>query len=421
MPLKESDVKHAVAADKPHKLSDDDGLYLLVKPLKDGKTGKYWRYDYMFAGKRKTLAYGAYPQVGITAARKAHQNARALLNSGICPSTEKRKHKQEQARIERTATSFRQVATDWHNHQKHNWVAKYAAIIMNRLEKDVFPHIGAMGIAEVKPADVVAIIKQTGDSGHIPKAREILNNLNAIYRYALTLELADRNPAGIDPSLILKPHVKKHHATITDPVQIGEMLRAIDAYHGHIATRAALQLASMVMLRPGELVGLLWDEVDLEAGTVTIEAARMKLRRHLKDANRAEDSHTVPLPHQAVALLKDLHQYTGYSPYLFPSMRTPKKGMNRDTLNTALRYMGIPASNMTAHGFRAMASTLLNEMGWNADVIERQLAHKGRDVVRRSYNHAGYLEERRAMLQTWADYLDSLRDGADVIPLFRSA
>ena len=416
MPLKEVDLKAAIATDKPYKLQDGGGLHVVVKRLADGSTGKYWRYNYSYAGKYKTLSIGSYPEINMTAARKAHQAAKALLNAGTCPSAEKQRQKQELIQSASNQVPFKQVALDWHNQQKWNWCDKYIKTVLSRLERDVFPTIGAMGVNDVKPADIIKIIRTIGEAGSIPKAHEVFNNLNAIYRYAGSLELADRNPADIDVSNHLKPHVKRHRATITDPIKIGEVLRAIDAYHGYFATVCALKLAPMLMLRPSELRACQWQEIDLEAATITIQAKRMKMRKHRKDANLESDWHDVPLPRQAVAILKELHQHTGHSVHVFPNVRSPKRCMSQDAINRAMQGAGIDAESLTAHGFRAMASTLLNEMGWNPDAIERQLHHAEKNKVRGSYNHAKYLAERRDMLQAWADYLDSLRAGAQVLP-----
>ncbi|TXH66748.1 MAG: DUF4102 domain-containing protein [Thiothrix sp.] len=425
MTIKESELKAAVATDKPYKLQDGGGLYVSVKRLADGSTGKYWRYDYSYAGKRKTLSIGLYPEINMTAARKAHQAAKALLNAGKCPSTEKQRQKKESAQEASNQVPFKQVALDWYNQQKWNWCDKYIKTVLSRLERDVFPVIGAMGINEVKPADVIKIIRTIGEAGSIPKAHEVLNNLNAIYRYAGSLELADRNPADIDASIHLKPHVKQPRATIIEPSKIGEVLRSIDAYHGYFSTVCALKLAPMLMLRPSELRACEWQEIDLEAATLTIQAKRMKMRKHRKDANLESDWHVVPLPSQAVAILKELHQHTGHSVHVFPNVRSPKRCMSQDAINKALGACGIASNDLTAHGFRGMASTLLNRMRgkdnqrlWDADLIEQQLAHKD-GSVRGRYNRADSPEainQRREMLQAWADYLDSLKAGAQVIP-----
>lgn len=425
MPLKESDLKAAVATDKPYKLQDGNGLYVLVKRLADGSTGKYWRYDYSYAGKRKTLSIGSYPEINMTAARKAHQAAKALLNAGTCPSAEKQRQKQELIQSASNQVPFKQIALDWYNHQKWNWCDKYITTVLSRLDRDVFPAIGAIGVNDVKPADIIKIIRTIGEAGSIPKAHEVLNNLNAIYRYAMSLELADRNPADIDASIHLKPHVKQPRSTIIEPNKIGEALRSIDAYHGYFATVCALKLAPILMLRPSELRTCQWQEIDLEGATLIIEAKRMKLRKHRKDANLESDRHIVPLPYQAVAIFKELHNHTGHSAHVFPNVRDPKRCMSADTINKALGACGIASNDLTAHGFRGMASTLLNRMRgkdsqrlWDADLIEQQLAHKD-GSVRGRYNRADSPEainQRREMLQQWADYLDSLRVGAQVLP-----
>ncbi|TXH67317.1 MAG: integrase, partial [Thiothrix sp.] len=242
---------------------------------------------------------------------------------------------------------------------------------------------------------------------------------------SVTLDLADRNPADIDTSPHLKPHVKQHRATVTDPNKIGNILRAIDAYHGYFATLCALKLAPMLMLRPSELRACQWQEIDLDAATLTIQAKRMKLKQHRKEANLESDWHIVPLPRQAVTILKELHPHTGYSVHVFPNVRTPSRPMSAETMNKALRTCGIESDTLTAHGFRAMASTLLNRMRgkenqrlWDADLIEWQLAHQNENV-RSRFNRADSeeaLSQRREMLQAWADYLDTLRAGAQVIP-----
>lgn len=299
------------------------------------------------------------------------------------------------------------------------WSEVHAKNVKRAFEKDIFPNIGTMQISEVKPADVIRLVQQVEARGAGNTARRIKQYINQVYKYAVTLELTERNPAAdIDNNIILKPLIRKHFSTLTDPIKIGQLLRDMDAYQGTLVVRCALQLSALVMLRPGELRAAEWAEIDLDQALWTIPIKRMKAPQHIKEANQSV--HLVPLSRQAVEIFRELQPYTGHFKHVFPSIRRAKQPLSDNGVRTALRTMGYGNEMITPHGFRGMASSLLNQLGWNPDAIERQLAHKDTNQIRAAYNRAEYLEERREMLQAWADYLDALRAGEQVLA-FRKA
>lgn len=401
--LHPSSVKNATARTKPYKLSDGLGLYLLVTP-----TGsKLWRYDFRHAGKRQTMALGQYPVTGLAEARAAHSEARRLLAEGIDPMAARAEARAAAARAtESTANTFESAARQWMAAQQ---VAEVTAS-KNRwlLESYLLPELGALPLNAITPRvllDALRKIEATGNRETVTRARI---KAGQVFRWAIIEELTDNDPT---PSLrgALKAPETKHRATITDPRGIGELLRAIDGYTGQPVTLAALQLAPLVFVRPGELRAAEWAEFDLAESIWRIPAKRMKMKA----------AHLVPLSAQAVRILQDLRLLTGHRCYVFPSLRSASRPMSENTLNAALRRLGYSKDDMTAHGFRAMAATRLNEMGWTPDAIERQLAHAESNKVRAAYTHAAqYLDERKRMMQAWADYLDGLRRGAEVVPLF---
>ena len=415
--LKDKDLKAIhrgeVIPDKG-KLMDGEGLYIKLKPLKDGGMGMYWRLDYQFAGNRKTLPIGTYPQITITEARKTHREAKVGLSKGVDPMAAKRAAKVAEA----SETTFKALALEWCDvpRNKSQWCESYRAKVLRIFARDVFPVIGQKPVKDVIPSDVIRIMLAMERRGASTQAALMRQITSGAFKYGMVIEVADRNPADIDPTMILAPRVKKPRAAITDPVEIGKLLRNIDAYTGFIQTNHILKLAPLLMLRPGELRATEWAEIDLDSALLTIQATRMKSRQHIKEANLEQHWHIIPLPRQAVAILKDLRQYTGRGRYVFPNVRGNSQYLSDHTITAALRNMGYTDGEMCAHGFRGMASTRLNEMrkpdggrAWDSDVIERQLAHTDKNVVRRAYNRADYLEERREMLQAWADYLDTLR------------
>jgi integrase len=401
--------------DKPYKLAAGGGLYLEVMP-----TGsKYWRMKYRFAGREKRLALGVYPEVSLKQAAVGRDNARALLRDGKDPSGEKRAAK-TRARVA-AENSLEAVAREWLDVRKPNWTEGQYAKELARLENHALPWVGRSPIADVGVADIKPLLSRLVKAGHLEQAHRLRQELSRIFRFAIATERAERDPAG-DLRDTLPAHHKRNFASVLVPDEVGELLRAIDGYAGSFPVACALKLAPLVFVRPGELRAAQWAEFDLEADepTWSIPAARQKLRKALKEGKRTPP-HLVPLSRQAVAILRELQPLTGRRAHVFPGVRDPKRPMSENTVNAALRRLGYDKDTMTGHGFRHMASTLLNEMGYHRDAIERQLAHK-EPGVRGVYNKAEHMPERRRMMQAWANYLDSLRKGdKKVVPIKRKA
>ena len=385
----------------PHRMTDGDGMYLLVQP----NGSKYWRLDYRFAGKRKTLALGVYPAVSLLEARERRNAARKLLANGADPGDIKKAKKA--ASVALTENSFEIVAREWFMKHAPNWAGTHSSKVIRRLEVDAFPWIGARPIGEITAPELLAMLRRVESRGALDTAHRVHQNCGQVFRYAIATGRAQRDPSA-DLRGALPPANRQHYPTITDPKAIGELLRAIDGYIGTYSTRYALRLAPMLFVRPSELRKAEWCEFNLDKAEWRIPATRMKMKA----------LHIVPLSTQAVAILRELHSIAGAGKYVFPSPRTTTKPMSDNTVNAALHRMGYKGE-FVGHGFRHMASTLLNEQGWNRDAIERQLAHAERDGVRAAYNYAEYLPERKRMMQAWADYLDGLASGADVIPMHK--
>ena len=401
--LTPSAVKNAKPRTKQYKVTDERGMYLLVRP--DGPL--WWRFTYRrpASKKRNTLSLGTYPDVSLKKARERRDEARRLLADGIDPS-DKRK-----AEAQAGAETFEAVSREWYAKHAPNWAKGHGDKIIRRLERDVFPWIGTKPIAAIFAPDVLSVLRRIDSRGIRETAHRAHQNVGQVFRYAVATGRVNFDPT---PSLrgAIPPARKTHHASITDPDKISELLRAIAGYAGEYVTRAALQLAPLTFVRPGELRQAEWAEFDLDKAEWRIPPERMKMRA----------PHIVPLAGQAVAILRDLQPLTGRGRYVFPSLRTGDRAMSANTVNAALRRLGYDHDTMTGHGFRSMASTLLNEQGWNRDAIERQLAHAERDEVRAAYNYAEHLPTRRKMMQAWADYLDSLRTAPrKVVPIKRKA
>lgn len=395
----------AKPAEKPYKLFDGEGLYLLVQP--DG--GKYWRLKYRFAGKEKLLALGVYPTVPLKQARERRAKARLTLSAGRDPSAERQTEKRNQKIA--AVNTLQAVAEEWHAKNVHAWSEDYASWVLRALKADVFPWLGARPVGELEPPDLLQALRRIESRGAIVTAHRVRNNLEQIYAYAIACGQAKRNPAAdLRRALKAQPE-KKHHASVKDPKAIGALLRALNGYEGSFITKCALRLAPLVFVRPGELRKAEWAEFDLDNAEWRIPAERMKMRA----------PHIVPLSSQAVAVLRELQPLTGAGKYLFPSVRSRREPMSENTINAALRRLNYGTGEMTAHGFRSMASTLLNEAGWNKDAIERQLAHGEKDKVRAAYNAAEHLPLRRKMMQAWADYLEGLAAGGSVTPIRHAA
>lgn len=405
MKLTDSAVKNAKFLANPpaghrHKLADGGGMYLHVK-----ESGKYWRLDYTIDGKRKTLALGVYPAVTLAQARKARDAARAELAQGIDPGVSKRDAKAAKAAAARN--TFEAVGRDWLEKTATNRADNTQDKVRAWLENDTFPAIGKMPIATIGPRDVLALVQKIEARGALDTAHRVKGLCGQVFRFAVATGLAERDVTA-DLKGALAPAPKRHYPAITDPAKVGELLRAIHAYTGHACTVAAMKLAPLVFVRPGELRKAEWAEINLEAAEWRIPGAKMKMA----------NDHLVPLSAQAVAILREIHPVTGHGQYVFPSMRTGERPMSDNTLNACLRGMGYSQQEHTAHGFRATARTLLDEvLGERVDLIEHQLAHAVKDANGRAYNRTSHLPARRAMMQRWADYLDQLRIGAQVIPL----
>ena len=402
-PLTPSAVANAKPKADPYRMPDGRGMFLLVQP----NGSRWWRFKYRRPDthKENLLSLGTFPDVSLRKARERRDEARRLLADGIDPGD---KRKAEQAA---GAETFEAIAREWFAKYAPNWAPGHSSKIIRRLELDVFPWIGGKPIASVTAPDVLAVLRRIESRGVIETAYRAKTNIGQVMRYAIATGRANLDPT---PSLrgALAPSPERHHATITDPDRIGELLRAIDSYAGDYTTRAALLLAPLAFVRPGELRHAEWTEIDLDAGEWRIPADKMKMRA----------PHIVPLASQATAILRDLQPLTGSGRYVFPGARSRKRAMSENTVNAALRRMGFDKGTMTGHGFRSMASTLLNEQGWHRDAIERQLAHAERDAIRAAYNYAEHLPERRKMMQAWADYLDTLRAGTrKVVPIKHKA
>lgn len=402
MPLTNKSIANASAKDKPVKLYDERGLFLLVTP----NGSKWWRFKYRVDGKEKLLSLGTYPDVSLKEAREKRDDARRLRGSGIDPGAQRKIIKDAQQDTE--ARSFEVVAREWFAKRSSTWKTSHSSKIIRRLECDVFPHMGKRPVGELKAPEVLAVLRRIESRGAIETAHRAMQNCSQVFRYAVATGRAERDPTG-DLRGALTPVQEQHHAAITDPKIVGELLRSINGYRGSQVVRHALRLAPLVFVRPGELRKAEWSEFDLDGAEWRIPGERMKMGQQ----------HIVPLSRQAVEILRELRLLTGSGRYVFPSIRTRTRPMSENTVTAALRRLGYSSDEMTGHGFRSMASTLLNEQGWHRDAIERQLAHSERNAVRAAYNYAEHLPERRKMMQEWADYLDGLTRNDNVIAMKR--
>ncbi len=399
MALTNTTIKNAKPKDKSYKIPDERGLSLEVSP----KGGKWWRFRYRFEGKQKLLSLGTYPDVSLKRARERRDEARKLVANEVDPGALRKAEKA--AKAEEGANTFEVIAREWHAKRVSTWTPNYGKQVLKRLEADIFPAIGQKPIASLEAPDLLTALRRVEARGAIDSAHRIKQYCSQVFLYAIATGRASRNIAD-DLRRALAPVKATHHASITDPKAIGALLRVIEGYDGHLVTLLALRLAALTFVRPGELRKAEWSEIDLQAKEWRIPAQRMKARQ----------LHIVPLSKQAIATLGELHPITGRGRFLFPGARSNGRPMSENTVNAALRRMGYTKEEMTGHGFRSMASTILNEKQWNFDVIERQLAHAERNTVRAAYNFADHLPERKKMMQWWADHLDGLRQGAQVIP-----
>ena len=394
--LNDTRVRSAKSREKAFKLSDERGLFLLVMP-----TGsRLWRLKYRVNGREKLISLGAYPDVTLKRAREKRDAARRLIADGIDPSVQR---KAERAAL---AQSFEGVAKEWLELQTKSLAPETISILTARLDSGLYPYIGSRPISAITAQEVLSALRRIESRGRHEAAHRVRALAGRVFRYAVATGRAQHDVAA-DLIGALAPVKSKNFASVIDPVRVGELIRAIHGYSGHPVTALALKLAPLVFVRPGELRAAEWTEFDLVNAEWRIPGERMKMG----------EPHVVPLSRQALAILHELQPLARGGKYLFPSLRTRDRPMSDNTINAALRRMGYTSEEQTGHGFRSMASTLLNEQGFPPDVIELQLAHTERNKVRAAYNKAQRLPERRKMMQAWADYLDGLRAGGNVVPL----
>ena len=386
--LTDSIIRKNQPRERDYKLFDGGGLYLLV-----GKRGRQgWRFKYRVRGHEKLLSFGPYPGVSLAKARAKLKAAKALLRNGVDPSVSRKAAKHA------GVDSFEAIAREWYGTYSLRWKPSYQEHIIRRLERDIFPWIGHKALYEISPAELLACLKRIEARGTHETAHRVYQNICWVFRHAAVTRRCAYDPSAPIKGMLL-PTREQHLASITEPAAFGELLRAIEAYNGSHVVRSALRLAPLVFVRPAELRGAEWVEFDFDAAQWRIPARRMKMRV----------PHVVPLSSQAISILRDLKPATGDGKFVFPSPRSRARPLSNVALLAALRRMGYEQGTVTVHGFRSSASTLLNEQGWKADAIERQLRHGERNLVRAAYNHAQYLAERRLMMQGWGNYLDELR------------
>jgi integrase len=393
LPLTDAEVKKAKAQEKPIRLYDGGGLSLIVTPA----GGKLWRLKYRFESKERRLALGAYPETSLAKARQFREEARRQIAQHIDPAVMRKAR--NTAAAPGGVETFEFVAHEWLEKFKHTWKSGYAEELLSRLERDLVPWMGQRPISEIKPPELLTVLRRIESRGALETAHRIKTLAGQVFRYAIATGRAERDPSA-DLKGALPPVKVTHLAAITDPKEVGPLLRALDGYEGHFPTKCALRLSPYVFARPGELRHMEWVEIDLGNALWMIPAEKMKGKK----------SHLVPLCRQSVQILTELRPMTGISKYVFPSPRTLSRPMSENAVIAALRRMGYEKGVMTGQGFRAMARTILDEvLEFPVDVIEHQLAHTVRDPLGRAYNRTTHLPARRDMMQKWADYLDELK------------
>lgn len=399
MALTDAAIRKTAPQARAFKKSDGEGLYMQFTP-----TGsKRWRLDYQYNGKRKTISLGIYPRVSLKEAREARDDAKRQLLNGLDPSAQRQANKQREAQA--AGNAFEAVAREWHDKYSVRWADSHSIKIIRRLELDVFPILGKIDIADITAPELLRVLRLIEDRGAVESAHRVRTTCGQIFRYGIATARCDRDVAA-DLRGALPPVQKNHFAAVTEPEGVGELLRALHGYQGTMPVRCALKLAPLVFVRPGELRQALWADIDLDGA---------EWRYHV---SKTDSDHIVPLSTQALEILRELEPFTGRGQYVFPSGRGGGRPLSDNGLLAAMRKMDIPKEQATTHGWRATARTLLDEvLHFRPEIIEHQLAHKVRDALGRSYNRTKHLEERAQMMQAWADYLDRLRTGADVIQL----
>jgi integrase len=404
MPLTDTAIRTAKPTDKPYKLSDEKGLFLLIQP----NGAKYWRLKYRYGGKEKMLSFGVYPDIGLKDARAKRDEARKLLAKDVDPGEHRKATKA--AKVERSANSFEVICREWLEARKQTVEASQHAKTLARMENDVFPWLGSKAISEITAPDVLKVLRRIDERGARYSAHRVRSEISRAFRYAIATGRAERDPCP-DLKGAIQPAKETHFAAITEPPAVGELLRAIDGFKGTFVVKCALLLSPMLFTRPGELRKAEWASFDLD---------KSEWRYFI---NKTKTEHLVPLSVQAVVTLRELHALTGDGRFVFPSARGNDRPMSDAAVNAALRRMGYDTrTEITGHGFRAMARTILHEeLHVKPEVIEHQLAHSVPDALGTAYNRTKFLKERKVMMQVWADYLDKLKAGADVIRLHPAA
>lgn len=401
MPLTDSKVRSAKPGPKTQRLFDGGGLYLEISPA----GGRWWRLKYRHDGKEKRVSLGVYPDVSLKDARERRDDARRLLSAGSDPSEYRKALKT--ASLEASQSSFESVAREWYGKHLSTWSAKHADTVIRRLDANVFPWLGGRPISEISASEILKVLRRIEQRGALETAHRVLGIFGQVFRYAVASGRAERDPSR-DLRDALPPVQTKHLAAVTEPAKLGDILRTLDSYDGTFVVRCALQLAPLFFVRPGELRHARWSDIDLDQAEWRFTVSKTKTQ------------HIVPLCSQAVQILNELKPLTGRGNYVFPSARNPKgdRPMSENAVLAALRRLGISKDEMSGHGFRAAARTLLDEeLNVPAHLIEHQLAHAVRDPLGRAYNRTAHLAERRKMMQDWADYLTELKASVEMIPI----
>lgn len=409
-PLSELQVRNAKPQPKEYKITDGGGLHLLISP----SGGKLWRMKYRYDGKERQLAFGAYPAVSLADARQRRADAKKLLANGVDPGAIKKA--QKSAREDLLANSFEIVSREWFAKFSVNWSVTHSEKTLSRLEKNIFPWVGKRPIAEIEPPEILSVLQRMESRGAVETARKMKITCGQIFRYGVATGRCKRD-ATADLKGALQPPVTKNMAALTNPKDVAELLRASDEYQGSFVVKCALKLAPLWFCRPGELRKTEWSEIDFDKKELNIPVERMKLPTSTKRKCRGQ-FHLIPLSRQAIEVLNELQPLTGHSKYVFPGYRSPTRPMSENAVLLALRKMGFTKDEMSGHGFRAMARTMIRqELHLEAEYIELQLAHATKSQNGTAYDRVSFLPERKKMMQQWADYLDRLKTGAKVIPL----
>jgi integrase len=399
--LTELAIKSAKPREKKYKLSDSEGLYLEIAT----SGGKHWRVKYRHDGKEKVLSIGSYPAISLKMARTMRDEAKALLSQGIDPSTAKKEAKAEQIsqsihlqqQAEKEALTFEKLFYQWYDTRTHEWSDTHSTKVMQRVKNHLLPYIGNASIDQITPIIMIETLKRLDDAGKTHMRIKVKGIASMVFKYGVGFGLTTNDPTASIPESIFKAHIVEHYSTVTDPKDIANIMQLIRSCDDNSAVCLALKLAPLVFLRPSELCGLRWDEIDLEAKLIRISKERMKMKQ----------PHVIPLSRQALAIIENRAEVRACD-YVFANYTT-YTAINPESLRQRIRRLGIDKETLTPHGFRHMASTRLNEMGFPADVIEKQLAHQESNAVRRAYNHADYLPQRAEMMQAWADWLDQIQ------------